>query len=53
LGFKIYAKDELNNQIKPLNQNGFYSHTYGIKEPSKQILFITNSNTIQTTIFKK
>jgi hypothetical protein len=53
LGFKIYAKDELNNQIEPLNQNGFYSHTYGIKEPSKQILFITNSNTIQTTIFKK
>jgi len=53
MGFKISSIEESGNIIDPIMENGFYSHTYGIKEASKQIIFITKSTKIQTTIFKQ
>jgi hypothetical protein len=50
--YSIKAYDSNNQSIDPIYQDGFYSGLYGIKEPSKQIIFTSNGNKITTVIHK-
>lgn len=50
--YSIKAYDSNKQPIEPLYQNGFYSGLYGIKEPSKQIIFTSNGTKITTVIHK-
>ncbi len=50
--YSIKAYDSNSQPIEPLYQDGFYSGLYGIKEPSKQIIFTSNGNKITTVIHK-
>lgn len=50
--YSIKAYDSNKQPIEPLYQDGFYSGLYGIKEPSKQIIFTSNGNKISTVIHK-
>ncbi|MES2654747.1 MAG: alginate lyase family protein [Bacteroidota bacterium] len=50
--YSIKAYDSNKQPIEPIYQDGFYSGLYGIKEPSKQIIFTSNGNKITTVIHK-
>ncbi|MES2382072.1 MAG: alginate lyase family protein [Bacteroidota bacterium] len=50
--YSIKAYDSNNQPIEPIYQDGFYSGLYGIKEPSKQIIFTSNGTKITTVIHK-
>lgn len=50
--YSIKAYDGNKQPIEPIYQDGFYSGLYGIKEPSKQIIFTSNGTKITTVIHK-
>ncbi|HEY8400421.1 MAG TPA: alginate lyase family protein [Cytophagaceae bacterium] len=52
-GFEIVCTDKNGNKLEPKTVEGFYSPTYGVKEPSTQIVFESPDNYFKTTISRK
>jgi hypothetical protein len=52
-GFEITCKDKNGKLIEPIIQDAYYSSIYGVKEKSKQVIFITDTNYFNTVIIKK
>jgi hypothetical protein len=50
LGFTLEARDEKGNPLEALIQEGYYSEKYGVKEPTRTLVFETHSNQIKTLI---
>ncbi|QHT68082.1 heparinase [Rhodocytophaga rosea] len=50
LGFTISTIDQFGKKIEPITRDVFFSNTYGMKESSKQIVFESTSNFLQTII---
>ncbi|MBW8050271.1 MAG: hypothetical protein FVQ77_08025, partial [Cytophagales bacterium] len=50
-GFKITSRDKNGNEIEGKERDAFYSSYYGIKEPSRQLVFETNGEYFKTVIF--
>lgn len=53
LGFTITTRDQFGKEVEPIIKDAFYSTTYGVKEPSKQIIFESSSDFLQTVIEQK
>lgn len=51
--FEIISTDENGKTINPVYKNGWFSNSYGTKEPTRQIIFSTNQQTIKTIIKAK
>jgi hypothetical protein len=50
MGFTISTIDQFGKNIQPVTRDAFFSNTYGMKEPSKQIVFESTGNFFQTII---
>jgi hypothetical protein len=53
LGFSITTLDQFGKEVQPVIKDVFYSTTYGVKEPAKQIVFESTSDFLQTIIEQK
>lgn len=50
MGGRLEAVDEVGKTLEPIEEAGYYSPLYGIKEPSTSLRFTTTTKTIKTTI---
>jgi hypothetical protein len=53
MGFTITAIDQFGKTVEPQLQDAFYSPVYGVKEPSRQVIFESTGNFFQTIIEQK
>jgi len=51
-GFKITSKDNNGDEIEGTEKDGYYSSSYGVKEPSRQLIFETNGGYFKTVILQ-
>ena len=50
IGYTMESLDSRNNKIEPVSEEGWFSNTYGVKEPSPQLVVKSPGNYIRTTL---